>query len=262
MESLVDRTITALRGNHDGLADLVSGLTEDQLSLTSGSSDWTVAQVLSHLGSGAEIALAGLRATIAGDPVPAPDFNQGVWDRWNARSPRAQAEGFVDADEHLLAVCEALDADTRQTLVIQLGFLPFPLPLAAVLGMRLNEAAQHRWDVEVAFDPGAAVAGDASELVLEHFAGDIGFLLGFTGKADAVAGRAAITVAETGYGLLIEDTVTLTGSVPNPTGAFLGPIESAVRLLAGRLDAEHTPAAVSVTGELTLDDLRRVFPGY
>ncbi len=32
--------------------------------------------------------------------------------------------------------------------------------------------------------------------------------------------------------------------------------------MAGRLSPEHTPAAVEVTGNVTLDDLRRVFPGY
>jgi hypothetical protein len=33
-------------------------------------------------------------------------------------------------------------------------------------------------------------------------------------------------------------------------------------LAAGRLRAAHTPAGVAIEGELTLDDLRAVFPGY
>ncbi len=32
--------------------------------------------------------------------------------------------------------------------------------------------------------------------------------------------------------------------------------------MAGRLSPEHTPDGVAVTGNVTLDDLRRVFPGY
>ena len=49
-----------------------------------------MAQVLSHLGSGAEIAHAGYRAALDGTPAPEQEFNQGVWDRWNARSPRTR----------------------------------------------------------------------------------------------------------------------------------------------------------------------------
>jgi hypothetical protein len=40
------------------------------------------------------------------------------------------------------------------------------------------------------------------------------------------------------------------------------PAEAWVRLVAGRLGPEYTPASVSVTGSVGLDDLRRVFPGY
>jgi uncharacterized protein (TIGR03083 family) len=262
MTTLADRTIIALRDRHDGLRELVSGLTDDQLSSRSGSSDWDVAQVLSHLGSGAEIALAGLRAALAEQPTPDSDFNQSVWDRWNAMSRRDQADGALDLDSQLVSAYEAIDPQTRQSLTVQLSFLPTPLPLAGVLGMRLSEAAQHGWDVQVAFDAMAGLATDAAELLLEHFAGDLGFMLGFTAKADALSGRAAITLADTGFGLLVEDTVTVTASLPEPTGAFLGPIEAAVRLLAGRLSPEHTPEAVTVTGDVSLDDLRRVFPGY
>ena len=40
------------------------------------------------------------------------------------------------------------------------------------------------------------------------------------------------------------------------------PAESWLRLVTGRLDAAVTPAGVSVTGALTLDELRAIFPGY
>ena len=57
--------------------------------------------------------------------------------------------------------------------------------------MRLNEAAQHSWDVRVAHDDDAAIADDTASLVVEHYATGLGFLLGFIGKADAAqrAGR-------------------------------------------------------------------------
>ena len=46
------------------------------------------------------------------------------------------------------------------------------------------------------------------------------------------------------------------------TATFDGPLEAGIRLMAGRLKPEHTPAGVDVTGNVTLDELRKVFPGY
>ena len=45
----------ALRSSHLGLADAVVPMTADQLMERSYCQDWTIAQLLSHLGSGAEI---------------------------------------------------------------------------------------------------------------------------------------------------------------------------------------------------------------
>jgi uncharacterized protein (TIGR03083 family) len=262
MTSLPDRTIAALRATHDELAALVSGLSQDQLVGGSGASDWSVAQVLSHLGSGAEISLANLRSAAAGTPAPPPDFNQQVWDRWNAMSPQDQASGFLAADGELVAALEELDAEQRTALRIDLSFTPEPLMLAAYAGMRLNEAAQHSWDVRVSLDPNAAISADTAELLLEHFATGLAFLLGFTAKADALGRPAVVELDNSGYKVVLTDSVRLANSAPPSTAVFSGPIEAAARLLAGRLRTEYTPANVEVSGEVSLDDLRRVFPGY
>ncbi|MCW2586519.1 MAG: hypothetical protein JWN55_2035 [Frankiales bacterium] len=263
MSTLADRTIAALRTNHDVLRVRVTGLSDEQLALPSGAADWEVAQVLSHLGSGAEIALAGLRAAQAGAAAPEQDFNQRVWDRWNALSPREQAEGFLAHDAELVAALEALDAGQREDLTVALGFLPDPLPLAAIAGMRLNEAALHSWDVRVAFDPSATVAADAAEVLVEQLSGGLAFLLGFFAKPDTLGGRqAALAVDGTDLGLLVEDPVRLGATPPAPTGTLTAPVEALVRLIGGRLTPERTPASVAVTGDVSLDDLRRVFPGF
>ncbi|HEX7460652.1 MAG TPA: maleylpyruvate isomerase N-terminal domain-containing protein, partial [Dermatophilaceae bacterium] len=106
MSTLADRTISALRGNHDQLTARVSGLDEEDLARQSGSSQWDVAQVLGHLGSGAEIALAALQAAMAGQETPGQDFNQLVWDRWNVMNPQEKAQGFLDANEQLVTAYE------------------------------------------------------------------------------------------------------------------------------------------------------------
>jgi len=95
MTPTADATISALRSTHDELAAVVRGLSDEQLLAPSGATEWPVAQVLSHLGSGAEIGLASLRAATDAGEAPGDGFNQSVWDRWNAMTPREQAEAFL-----------------------------------------------------------------------------------------------------------------------------------------------------------------------
>jgi uncharacterized protein (TIGR03083 family) len=262
MTSAADRTIDALRSTHDELAAVVSGLSDEQLAFRSGASEWSVAQVLSHLGSGAEISLTTLRAAVAPTPGPSHAFNQDVWARWNALGRREQAAGFLAGDEQLVAALEKLTAEERQRLNVDVGFLPSPIPVAAYAGMRLNEAALHSWDVRVSIDPAAAIVADTAALLAEHFATDLGFLLGFTSKADTLARPAVVDIRGSGFALAITDTVGLTTSAAQATATFTGQLEAAIRLLAGRLTTRHTAEDVEVTGNVTLDDLRRVFPGY
>jgi uncharacterized protein (TIGR03083 family) len=260
MTSLTDRTIDALRELHDGLSDLVPTLSDAQLTGSSGASEWSIAQVLSHLGSGSEIALASYQAALAGTPAPEQDFNQGVWDRWNAMSPQEQASSFLAHDARLVSTLEALSPEQRESLEVKLGFLPFPLPIASIAGMRLNEVALHDWDVRVAFDPKAAVSAAAAAVLAEHFAGGMGFMLGFIGKADALAERTVVDVH--GFSLVIDNEVSFTSGATDATATFVGPLEAMARLIGGRLAPAHTPDSVGVVGNVSLDELRRVFPGY
>ena len=55
METSPDPWIGTLRRSHDRLQALVEPLGQDQLEQRSYASEWSIAQVLSHLGSGAEI---------------------------------------------------------------------------------------------------------------------------------------------------------------------------------------------------------------
>jgi uncharacterized protein (TIGR03083 family) len=257
MSQLVDRTITALRSEHDKLADLVRGLTDDQLAATSGAAEWTVAQVLSHFGSGAEIGRAPI-ARAAGETVTAED-NQTIWARWDASAPRAQAEGFLDYNGRWLDTVEALTPEQRSSLTVDLGFLPEPVPLVTALGMRLNEVANHSWDVRVAFDAHAGVDADSAAVLVELLTGPVSFMLGFLAKPAELAGPVSLAVP--GGGLVIDDAVTVVDHLESPSATFNGPPEAFVRLISGRLKAPYDNG-VTVDGSITLDDLRRVFPGF
>jgi hypothetical protein len=90
----------------------------------------------------------------------------------------------------------------------------------------------------------------------------LGFLVGFIGKADALAEPAVVDIAGSGYGLVVTDKVAVVTDPVEPTATFTGPLEAAIRLVGGRLRPANTPEGVKVTGAVSLDDLRRVFPGY
>lgn len=257
MSTLVDRTITALRTEHDTLLAVLANLDDSRLNAPSGADDWTIAQVLSHLGSGAEIGRAPI-ARAAGETVDIPD-NQTIWARWNATDPAGQAAGFIEHNGRWLDTVEALTAAQRSSLTVDLGFLPEPVPLAVALGMRLNEVANHSWDVRVALDPEAEVNPDSASALVELFTGPIGFMMGFVAKPAELREPASIAVP--GAGLVIDDAVAIVADLESPTATFHGSPGAFVRLLNGRLKEPHTKG-VTVEGNLTLDDLRRVFPGY
>jgi uncharacterized protein (TIGR03083 family) len=269
MSTEADQMIDVLRSEHDSLATLVESLSADDIVHASGAAKWTVAQVLSHLGSGAEIMLATLDAALTGTDNRTPDFNAGVWARWDAKPATEQAADSITANQALLERLEAIDAETRVELRIDLGFLPAPVDLATAAGLRLNEVAYHVWDVKVGFDPSATVSVAAANLLIDR----AGMLLGFISHADALVSRPVLlsvrtTDPERSIGLSISDSVSLLDA-PAPAAAdaeLTAPAEAWLRLTVGRLAPEHTPAEVNLSGgtgqPVSLDDLRRVFPGF
>lgn len=262
MSSLADRTIEALAAEHDTLATAVRELSGEQLAAASAAAEWSVAQVLSHLGSGAEITLAGLQTALGQRAAPDDDFNRGVWDRWNAMSPVEQRAGALEHDAALVAAFTALDVPQRRTLELEVGFGPGPLSIASFAGLRLHEAAQHGWDVRAANDPAAGLDAETAQVLAELFCDGIGFLLGFIGKPQSITEPTRLDIAGSGYALSITDTVTMLTPASEPTATFSGPLEAAIRLIAGRLGPTHIPEDLRVTGNITLEELRAVFPGF
>src|SRR3954453_21068168 len=193
MTERADETIKALRSGHDDLAALVRGFTADDLARPSGASKWDVSQVLSHLGSGAEISLASLEGALEGTGTPGGEFNQSVWARWDAMSREERAENFLTADAALVARYEGLDAQTRQNLRIDIGFLPAPVDVAGAGGLRLTEVTYHVWDVKVAFDPAATLASEGVPLLFDQ----VGMLIRFLGRPAELDGRPVRVAART-----------------------------------------------------------------
>jgi uncharacterized protein (TIGR03083 family) len=262
-----DQMIEALRALQDHVAAAARDLGDDGLAAPSGSSEWTVAHVLSHLGSGSEINVGTVQAALDGTPAPGLDQNQPIWDRWNAMSARDQRDGFLEWGERLMALYEAMPPEQRRDIRFDIGFLPMPADVVLAGSLRLNELALHGWDLDVAFDPDATLHPAGAALVI----GGVGMLLPFAGKADRLAQRPVVIRVELTHpsevlGVAIgEEQVAFTDDVPAVGEADVllhGPTEAFVRLVTGRLAPEHTPGSVQVEGAATLEELRAVFPGF
>jgi uncharacterized protein (TIGR03083 family) len=250
--------IAALRGGHDRLAAFIAGASPDDLAHSSMASEWDIAHVLSHLGSGAEIGLA----TVTGTPIDAPD----VWARWNAMEPTAMASSFVTADEQLVGWYETLSDDQLAALQVRLSFLPAPIDAASAAGFRLSEIALHSWDVFGALDPAATLAPDAAALLVDRLPMMVAMIGRFTPRETRPARDTTITVTtsapERHYELELGDNVDLRPpSGASTAGDLVLPAEALLRLAAGRL-APGREGGASIRGALTLDELRAAFPGY
>ncbi|HEY0937448.1 MAG TPA: maleylpyruvate isomerase family mycothiol-dependent enzyme, partial [Trebonia sp.] len=186
--SNADAIIAALRSGNDSLAGLVSSYSDEQLAGPTGADEWDVSQVLSHLGSGAEIAQAGLQAALDGKPNPGMEFNKTVWARYDGAGRRERLTWFLAANKEATQSYESLSEQTRDSLKVDMGFLPAPVDVAAAASFRLGELALHSWDVRAGTDPAATLAPEATP----HLLPQMGMMAGFLGKPDALAGRTAV----------------------------------------------------------------------
>ena len=248
--------ITVLRRAHEDLIRFSEALGDEQLRARSGSSEWNVAAVLSHLGSAAEI---GLHTVTTGradmDAAPA------IWARWNAMTPNQQAEEFAIASRRLSDALEALTDEQLADHRIDMGFLPAPVNVQFYTAMRLGEVGLHGWDVHVPFEGTATVLADVVPYVLDQLPMFAGFFGKPTDQSEELSVKTTAPDREYRLGLR-EDGVSLTQEASGSPNKLTLPGESLLRLTSGRLDSDHTPPSVAIEGAITLDDLRRAFPGY
>ena len=253
--------ISALRHSHDRLRADVEPLGPDQLTQRSYPSEWTIAQVLSHLGSQAEIFGLVLEAGLGGQEPPGPEAFPPIWDTWNAKDPQAQATDALRADQATLERLESMDAGERERFHLKL--FGMDIDAAGFARLRLSEHAVHTWDVLVALDPAATLAPDATALLIDIVDQVAGRSAEPDGKPRQV--RVSTTDPERQFILETGEEVTLTPSdgnaAPEPGLSELRlPAEGLIRLVYGRLDEAHTPPAE--TAGVELGELRQIFRGF
>ena len=135
----------------DRLVALVTPLGPGELTRPSYDDEWTVADVLGHMGSQAEIFGSFLDAGLAGREAPGPDSFPPVWDAWNTRSPEQKASDSLAANEAFVARLEGL-SDT-ELAGVDLNLFGMEVDAPTLARMRLSEHATHTWDIAVALDP-------------------------------------------------------------------------------------------------------------
>jgi uncharacterized protein (TIGR03083 family) len=245
--------LAALRTSVDHLRDVVSKLDDTQLEQHAYPSEWTIADVLSHIGSSAVIFERRFEDALRRDPTP-DDFAPSVWDVWNAKSPRQKADDALAADRSVLERLESLSDEQRSSISFALG--PMTFDFVGYVGLRLNEHLLHTWDVEVALDPSAVVLN--AELLVDN----LDLIARYTAKPTGNTRMITVHTTDPPRSFTVSvatDAVTFTPSAGGGDADLSLPAEAFARLVYGRLDPEHTPP---VDGDVAaLDELRRVFPG-
>ena len=256
------RIIAALRRSHEGLSALVKPLDGETLRGQSYDTEWSIDQVLSHLGSQAELYQGWVSAGLEGRPMPGTETFPAVWARWDQMTPEEHRAESATANAALVERFESLSDDELDRF--SLDFFGSHADGTAIARSRLAEHAVHAWDVAVALDPRAVVDPVAVGLVLDQ----LDRTAGWSGKPGDDRFSVLVRTSDPQRTLVVDvaDAVqvrALDDSAPAPAadGVIELPAEAWLRLVYGRLDEAHTPASVSSTGARGVADLRAVFRG-
>ncbi|MGB7103092.1 MAG: maleylpyruvate isomerase family mycothiol-dependent enzyme [Acidimicrobiales bacterium] len=165
----------ALRSSTQYLREIVESLDAEQLRASAYPTEWTIADVLSHLGSGSIIFMRQVDDALSTTPTPS-DFARSVWNEWDAKSPDDQARDLLLADRALVTRIDELSTHNRDRIKISMG--PFALDFNQYLGLRINEHVLHTWDIDVVLNSNAVLPGNAVDALL----GNLGMIASFAAK--------------------------------------------------------------------------------
>jgi len=248
-------SLKALHNSVAHLGEVIEKIKPDKYTDSAYPKEWTIADTMSHLGSGAVITSQNFDNILSGAEAD-PDFSKSTWDEWNAKDPAAQVADALVADAALLDRLQMLDEEGRDKFEFSMG--PVKFDFDGFVSLRLNEQALHTWDIEVTTNGSATVPEDAAAVMVDHVA----MFVGFSGKTNGVAHDLHVKTVnpEREYVLAFgEDSVSMSVNEHGGNVDLELPAEAFVRLVGGRLEPQHTPR--NVTGE-HLDELRQAFPGY
>ncbi|WP_030179923.1 maleylpyruvate isomerase family mycothiol-dependent enzyme [Streptomyces sp. NRRL S-813] len=253
--------LAALHASSDRLNTAVVDLSDEALSRSSFADGWSISQVLSHLGSAAEICTALVERGLKGEPAgPQREDLLPVWARWDALPGPAQRAAWQEADARHLHLLDGLTDDQRESL--RVPYFSGPLGIAEYAGYRLSEQSVHGWDITVALDPASTIPAQEVELLWQHL--DLVATRFRDAETLARLGprQFAVELTDPQRTLLLDLDAELhiyPCEPAEPAGVVSGAAEAVLRLVYGR---NRPQDGVTVSGAATLDDLRSLFPGY
>src|ERR1700679_245839 len=104
--------LKALHNSVAHLGEVIEKIGPEKYADSAYPTKWTIADTMSHLGSGAVIMSQGFDNILSGAEAD-PDFNKTTWDEWNAKEPSAQVTDALMADAALLDRLQMLDEEGR-----------------------------------------------------------------------------------------------------------------------------------------------------
>lgn len=253
--------LDALRSSHERLVAALDKVDDEHVSDPSYDDEWSIAQVASHLGSGADIFSLLLDAGLRQQPAPGLDQFKPVWEIWNTKSAVQQSRDAPRADASFVNRLARLPTDEWERW--HLDFFGAEQTLPELLLMRLGEHAVHTWDIEVVLDPAATLPGDATSLIIES----LPRLVERVGKGTPQPVTVHVLTSRPEREFVLSCTtdaarLTLGPPTSTPTAMLRVTADAFVRLIYGRLDSDHTaPGSVEAHG-VALDTLRAAFPGF
>lgn len=255
-------TIAALRAENDSLADLVHDLPLSLLDRKSYCRDWTVAQVLSHLGSSSEINVSNLRAALGvGERLPKEAYPQ-LWDRWDHLGTFDQLKGFLRWHGELVTRFEEFEHRGQSDLQVETAM--GSMRVDALAGIRLREAAIHRWDIAVAYDESAVLRPQSVDILVDQLPEMTERLsdADVATSSDFTEISISISSPDRSFVLSLSEAVAINYATDSTLSAVIHlPGESFVRLLYGRWRDPHDKVNLEKPPGL-LAELRTTFQGF
>ncbi len=251
---MTDR-LAALRSSVEHLASLIGDVDVPVPESPAFPSDWSIADTMSHLGSGAVIMKANVENVLA-RRAGTTDFNQSVWDVWNAKSPSDQVTDALVAITTLQEHLESLTEDQRGEFRFVMG--PFDLDFDGYVGLRLNEQALHTWDIDVVLDPTATLSDEVAGVIVD----DIGTIVRLAGAAHGEEKVVRVRTSAPARDLALifsGDAIELQEARHSDEIDVRISSEAFIRLVYGRLAS--VPDSFADDRE-QIESLRTSFPGF
>lgn len=235
------RVSSALRGVFNNVDAYLSRLDPAGWREQSYCKDWKVYQVVSHLGSGAEIMGRGLEAGLRETTPLDDEGRRAIWARFDALGPDGIYPAFLEANRYYFSVVDSVGQGGEQEYERLIPAFRGPVTPAQHMTLRLSEFAIHAWDIAVVRRPAARISQPAVDILVDNLADRVG-RLAHKDVAAALGGKAiAITLVDPprSFVLSFADGTAALGHGGNTQASLAMAAESFIRLLTGRLDGRQ-----------------------